>query len=618
MRNEALKILSVEDNTVDYIILNEYLGDALPYATLSRAISLKGAKDDLTANSYDVILLDLSLPDSDGATSINHILELSGDTPVIVFTGYENEQFGMDSLKMGVQDYLVKCKVNSAILLKSITYAIERKAILNHVKSSKENYKSLFDKNPVPLLLFDQKSYRILMVNQASEYLYMYTSEEMLALTLLDLISPDEKSRFTSVLNKAGNNSGAVFLGGWGHIKSDGTEIEVEVTIHDFLLGQRPCRLAVVNDVTDRNMAKRNLEMSESKFRSLVQSGSDLIGILDNDGNYLYESPTVLSVLGYSIEALIGKSFFNIVHDDDICRVKEDFENLKENLIVSFKPFRVKDVWGNWRWIESIGTNLLDDPTVNGIVTNSRDITGKKKQEDERTILINELTQNNKDLTQFSFITSHNLRAPITNLLSNLELYDHAQIKDEKANFFVDMFRQSTHQLNETINDLIKILVIRNNGNVGMEQVVFSSVFEKTMGLLSSLISNIPLEIKSDFLAAPTFTSNLIYLESIFMNLLSNSIKYRHPDRGLLINIFSKYDKENNAITLCFEDNGLGIDLVRNKHKIFGLHQRFHEQGEGKGIGLYLIQSQIKALGGTITVDSAVNIGTTFTITFYI
>ena len=146
MESKDLKILAIEDNLGDFTLLREYTSEVLPNATLEQIPYLSKAKNALIIKKYDIIFLDLSLPDSNGTDSIIEILQLANTTPVIVFTGYEDQEFGRDSLKHGVQDYLVKDDVNPAVLLKSITYAIERKIILNQIKSAKENYKSLFEK----------------------------------------------------------------------------------------------------------------------------------------------------------------------------------------------------------------------------------------------------------------------------------------------------------------------------------------------------------------------------------------------------------------------------------------------------------------------------------------
>jgi signal transduction histidine kinase len=108
--------------------------------------------------------------------------------------------------------------------------------------------------------------------------------------------------------------------------------------------------------------------------------------------------------------------------------------------------------------------------------------------------------------------------------------------------------------------------------------------------------------------------TNKSYLESILLNLLTNSIKYKSDTRKLKINIIAH--QLDDSVVLIFKDNGIGIDLERNKDKIFGLYQRFHDYPDSKGLGLYLVKSQVETMGGTISIDSKVNIGTTFTLTF--
>ena len=162
---------------------------------------------------------------------------------------------------------------------------------------------------------------------------------------------------------------------------------------------------------------------------------------------------------------------------------------------------------------------------------------------------------------------------------------------------------------------MIKILIIKQNTRITLTNVRFEEIFDKVHRSVSAITIQNVVKIHTDFNAAPTVNFSNIYLESIFLNLLTNSIKYAHPSRYPIINIKSFLDSEGNTI-LTFQDNGIGMDLKRVQNKIFGLYQRFHSNPDGKGIGLYLIHSQITALGGSIIVDSAVNEGTTFTITF--
>jgi signal transduction histidine kinase len=120
--------------------------------------------------------------------------------------------------------------------------------------------------------------------------------------------------------------------------------------------------------------------------------------------------------------------------------------------------------------------------------------------------------------------------------------------------------------------------------------------------------------IKFNFDEVSFLNTNKSYLESILLNLLKNSIKYNSPTRKLKINITA--NQMEDCVVLIFNDNGIGIDLERNRDKIFGLYQRFHDYPDSKGLGLYLVKSQVETMGGTIGIESKVNIGTTFKLTF--
>ena len=131
---------------------------------------------------------------------------------------------------------------------------------------------------------------------------------------------------------------------------------------------------------------------------------------------------------------------------------------------------------------------------------------------------------------------------------------------------------------------------------------------------LNALIKTSKANIKADFSALENVNFNRTYLESIFLNLITNSIKYGRP--GVLPQVNIRSATVNGVGQLSFTDNGLGFDMDKVKDKIFGLHQKFHDHGDSKGIGLYLVYNHVTSLGGNITVDSVVDEGTTFTITF--
>jgi hypothetical protein len=187
-------------------------------------------------------------------------------------------------------------------------------------------------------------------------------------------------------------------------------------------------------------------------------------------------------------------------------------------------------------------------------------------------------------------------------------------IDNPELNEILGGFKKSTHLLNETIADLVKVLIIKDSPSILREEVDIKDVFENVFGQLSFLISTTQPLLKIDVASAPSLQVNKAYLESILLNLFTNAIKYRATDRPLKISIVTKEVEDRVVMTI--KDNGIGIDLVRNKDKIFGLYQRFHNYPDSKGLGLYLVKSQIESMGGHISVESKVDKGTTFILTF--
>jgi signal transduction histidine kinase len=251
---------------------------------------------------------------------------------------------------------------------------------------------------------------------------------------------------------------------------------------------------------------------------------------------------------------------------------------------------------------------------INKILIATQNITEQKRNEAEKEMLIEELTQNNNDLRQFSYITSHNLRSPLSNLLGIIKLLDTSSISDPMTSVLIKNFEECTLQLNDTVNDLINVLIIKNNANAKKEVLDIRKVFERVVQSVHNVIEQNNTTVTADFESAFEVLFNRSYLESILLNLVTNAVKYSSPKRKPEIKV--RTEKMPDGVTLYFSDNGLGIDLERYKDRIFGLYQRFHDHADSKGLGLYIVDSQIRVMGGEIDVESEVDKGTTFIIRF--
>jgi signal transduction histidine kinase len=289
-------------------------------------------------------------------------------------------------------------------------------------------------------------------------------------------------------------------------------------------------------------------------------------------------------------------------------------EALKKKEEYSFESINTRKN-GEEYWVNFIIIPITDKENQHSHwISIQRDISVEKEREKEREALISELTQNNKDLKQFSYITSHNLRAPLSNLTGLLNLIEDVPIENEELKEIINGFSKSTNQLNETINDLVNVIIIKDSPSIQKEDIVIRDVFENVFSQLSFLISLKKPIIKIDFHDSEIINLNKSYIESILLNLMTNSLRYFDPKKQLKITISSK--KTDLETVILFKDNGIGIDMDRNKDKIFGLYQRFHDYPDSKGLGLYLVKSQVESMGGKISVESQVGVGTTFTITF--
>lgn len=392
----TLKVLVVEDNPGDYLLVEEYLQSADNNYSIVHAETMGVAEKFLAAEKYDVILLDLSLPDSTGVNSVRVIVESNNHTPVIVLTGFGNRQYGIDSLKTGAADYLVKDEINSSVLEKSISYCIERNKLQKEMNKMDRLFRVITENSRDAKMILNAKG--VILFCTSSVYTILgFTRQECIGKNKKDLLHPDYVNLFLE--NIAAVNSNPQHqptfevkvkhkMGGylWNEISM--INLFDDPNVNGIVCSER--------DITEKKQAEQKMASSEKRFRALVQQGSDLIGILDEEGYYLYVTETVTSVLGFHAEELIGKTAFSFIHPDDVQYTLEQFKMLKPAGQLQLNPFRFKNSAGQWRWIDTIITDLLQEPSVNGIVANSRDITEKiiADKELEKLSLIAKETNN--------------------------------------------------------------------------------------------------------------------------------------------------------------------------------------------------------------------------------
>jgi D-xylose ABC transporter substrate-binding protein len=223
-----------------------------------------------------------------------------------------------------------------------------------------------------------------------------------------------------------------------------------------------------------------------------------------------------------------------------------------------------------------------------------------------------DLVQYNRQLEQYAFITAHNLRAPVARIIGLGQLLRLDQSDMVETRFIIDKLLDSSEELDSVIKELNAILDIRTFSVEVLTKVDLSEQVTNIMASLKSDIEHTKAVIKTDFRAVNDIFSIKPYIHSIIFNLVSNAIKYRAADREPVITL--KTEKVKNQVCLSVSDNGIGIDLDSHHDMIFQLYKRFHFHAEGRGIGLFLVKTQIDSLGGNVQIESKVGKGTTFRI----
>jgi PAS domain S-box-containing protein len=358
-----------------------------------------------------------------------------------------------------------------------------------------------------------------------------------------------------------------------------------------------------------QDLSNRNQREDTIKLDPFFELSPYLLCIAGYDGYFRRINPAVCKLLGYSKEELLARPISDFIYHEDKHQTKVHRDALLKNVpLLDFENRYVTKggevVWLSW--------NSMPYDSQQLVYAIAKNITHKKRIEEGREALLAEFAEANKDLKQLNYTTSHDLRSPVNNLLTIVDLLDNANIQSKVALELLPILKSATENLNKTLNDYLGIISQKESLNEHLEDLEVKEVLHTVISSIDSLAKNAKATFEIDFSEVSHIRFNRAYLESIFLNLITNSIKYRRLGVAPVITISTK--KTHTTTQLVFADNGLGFDMNKVKGKIFKLHQRFHNNSDSKGIGLYLVHSHVTRLGGSIEVDSIVGQGTTFTI----
>lgn len=366
-----------------------------------------------------------------------------------------------------------------------------------------------------------------------------------------------------------------------------------------------------------RLLAEKIAKDSEERLELALSAAR--LGIWDSDlaTGMVYRNEIWSEMLGYTpleIEPTY-EGWRKLVHPEDYEVIDRSIKSHHngQSLYNNYEH-RLITKNGDWKWILSLSKIVSADKEgkANRLIGIHIDIDEIKNKEIQLQALSDELIHSNRELEKFAYITSHNLRAPVVNIISLIELLDMNTIGDANNKIIIDKVQLSVHRLENTLNDLIEVVSAKKQALAQKTVIKISEVCNHVISNLESQLVKVDADIVLNFEGKDELLYVRGILESVLQNLLTNSIKYRNVQKKLKIEISTHTDSEYTYIYV--RDNGIGFDSQALGHKIFKLYERLHYHIDGKGLGLYLIKTQIESLNGKIDVYSKPMQGALFTV----
>jgi PAS domain S-box-containing protein len=273
------EILVVEDNPGDYTLIEDHLFEQILAPKIHHAKSYKEVKSLLLQDqkNYDIILLDLSLPDKSGEVLISEIVSSFPKCPIIVLTGYADIYFGIHSLSYGISDYLLKDELTPSSLYKSIIYNIERKKSLTDLEESEKRYSMLFHLSPQPMWVFDIDTLRFLDINAAAIRNYGYSEEEFLSMTIKEIRPVEDLTKLQEALEISSRQDDKFFQGIYRHKKKNSDVIHVDIQSNAIFFKGRKAIVVLANDITERLNYIEAIERQNKKLQEIAWMQSHIV-----------------------------------------------------------------------------------------------------------------------------------------------------------------------------------------------------------------------------------------------------------------------------------------------------------------------------------------------------
>jgi len=599
------EILLIEDNPGDARLVELLLGESdLLNCKITNKVTLSdgiAALED--GGDYAAILLDLTLPDSRGFETLERLLAKFPDNNVIVLTGLSDKSLGINAVKAGAQDFLIKGAFDADLLAKSLRYSIERSSVLKRLEETQriasignwEFNKDLGEftasdavfnifglpprKTVVPQAEMADPNYPLNIFNQIHEE----TIAERSIKKDIKVKNVNGETRFAFIQCQANRSA----------------ENNVVLT-------------GIMQDITERKLAEDEVAKSQERYQDIFTKSKDAIYICGTDGKVIDFNEATLQLFDYSKEEFSDLNVHNLLN---IVDSDESFINtLNARRAVKDLEVEIERRDGNTKYC-LITANVTENDEFDGYNAIVRDITEQKQAEELRKAR-NLAQQSAAMKEQFIASISHEMRTPMNAVLGMSNLLIKTKL-DEEQYGYINSVKQSSEILLGIINDILEISTIQN-GKIEFEYKDFDlhelmdnlinvmkyKMKEKDLIIKLMVDSDVPQFIKGDKLR----------LNQILYNLVGNAVKF--TDEGFVNIKVKTISSSSSTAQLKFEVQDSGIGIPPDKcEAIFETFTRIRQKErlyEGTGLGLSIAKNLVEQQGGKIGVHSEYGNGSTF------
>ena len=481
--------------------------------------------------------------------------------------------------------------------------------LINELQLSVEKFSSIFSSANDAIFIIDTSNGLITDCNPRSSELTGYNNFELKGSHNSKLF-PEEfrrELRFFLKYNLDRNE----YTVNETHIKTkSGETIPVEIASgKKFVVDNITYLVCFIRDISER----KNVEAKLSLLSLAASETTDTIVIANENGEAVWANQAYLDLTGLSMGEVIGQKpgYLSIGPETDLnasSLMRKAIKNKESIKITILNYNKNKEKY----WFELNITTVFDSNNnfINFIGV-GRNVTQRIEKEFELKRLLDVTSSQNNKLYNFTHIVSHNIRSHTSNLSMVVDVIENTDDIEEKLSYF-DLFKEGTEKLSESIEYLNEIITIQQKTNIEKTKIQLKNEIEKTKMALSLAIKDSEIKITHTIPEDLVVTAIPAYLDSILLNLFTNAIKYKSPERKATLEI--SHEIIDNYTVINFKDNGLGLNLKKNGHKIFGMYKTFHGNEDAKGIGLFITKNQLEAMDGKIEIESEVGQGSNFKI----